>query len=145
MCQTIQCIFVSHLLNQERHLSIEEEQEAALRIMHPTSVEGVDDMIKLGDMTEAGLLRNLLIRHKQGLVYVRLYALNLYLEKMRFLSIFILLLLHLSCFKIVKKKLFHICSMLIIVFSHSFIKSGIKLILFTKHIYSTKAAQSAVE
>ncbi|XP_061653732.1 unconventional myosin-VIIa-like [Phyllopteryx taeniolatus] len=49
--------------------SLSPEQEASLKIMHPTSVEGVDDMIKLGDMTEAGLLRNLLLRHKQGLIY----------------------------------------------------------------------------
>uniref|UniRef100_A0A3B4EZ56 Unconventional myosin-VIIa-like n=1 Tax=Pundamilia nyererei TaxID=303518 RepID=A0A3B4EZ56_9CICH len=53
---------------KERRLS--PEQEASLKIMHPTSVEGVDDMIKLGDMTEAGLLRNLLLRHRQGIIYV---------------------------------------------------------------------------
>ncbi|KAI3375240.1 hypothetical protein L3Q82_021746, partial [Scortum barcoo] len=49
--------------------SLSPEQEASVKIMHPTSVEGVDDMIKLGDMTEAGLLRNLLLRHKQNIIY----------------------------------------------------------------------------
>lgn len=39
--------------------------------MHPTLAEGVDDMINLGEMSEAGLLRNLMLRHKRGLVYVR--------------------------------------------------------------------------
>ncbi|KAG7527129.1 unconventional myosin-VIIa-like [Solea senegalensis] len=49
--------------------SLSQEQEASLQVMHPTSVEVVDDMIKLGDMTEAGLLRNLQLRHKQGIIY----------------------------------------------------------------------------
>lgn len=39
--------------------------------MHPTSVECVDDMIQLGDLTEASLLRNLQLRHRRGIIYVR--------------------------------------------------------------------------
>ncbi|XP_044074657.1 unconventional myosin-VIIb-like [Siniperca chuatsi] len=55
--------------DEGKEQSLSQEQEASLRIMHPTSVEGVDDMIKLGDMSEAGLLRNLMLRHKQGIIY----------------------------------------------------------------------------
>ena len=38
--------------------------------MHQTSVEGVEDMIQLGDLTESGIMHNVQMRYNDKKIYV---------------------------------------------------------------------------
>lgn len=75
MCVSLPYNVSSFITYMQEH-KINKKTEGSLKPMHPTSVKGVDDMIRLGDLNEAGLLRNLLVRHKEGIIYVSFYSLD---------------------------------------------------------------------
>lgn len=55
--------------DDEGKVRLVKSSAAKIKVMHPTSVNGVEDMIRLGDLNEAGILRNLLIRYNEHKIY----------------------------------------------------------------------------
>lgn len=46
------------------------DSSVALKAMHISSVEGMEDMIELGELHEKGILRNLFTRYLNNEIYV---------------------------------------------------------------------------
>ncbi|XP_051155446.1 myosin-VIIa-like [Leptopilina boulardi] len=45
------------------------KEDQMIKLMHSTSISGVDDMIKLGELQEHAILKNLHIRYNQNIIY----------------------------------------------------------------------------
>ncbi|KAF7256856.1 hypothetical protein EG68_06993 [Paragonimus skrjabini miyazakii] len=71
-----------YLVEDDDNQLLKISKDANLKVMHPSSVDGVSDMIALGELNEGGILRNLHIRYKKDEIYTYtgsiLVALNPY-------------------------------------------------------------------
>lgn len=58
------------VLSFQEHWIDPRRDKDRIKVMHQTSVEGVEDMIQLGDLTESGIMHNVQMRYNDKKIYV---------------------------------------------------------------------------